>query len=325
MNKTLKKLALLPILTMLFSCGSNNSSYEYHAYCDMFQFYQNDMQINFAYERHSANPIAYMTVINKSVYPVKVSVSDAKIIRETTSAQYTVDYTPHVANIESDMFTDFYFNSALPTSTADENYEIRFTLNNYRFFVKLYEMPDELREDVTLTYTINNEVVHQETMKQGREIKKTYVYETDDHQSYASYWKDEDGMSYGLGRRVDYDVTLYGTLEYSLKLLTTTSDVFVYINGVNHVHSDGKVVVAPTYLDKEVCIGNYAFYQNPDIKEIYLPTTLHQIYNGNFLGCGNLTTIYFAGSQEQWEAIPKSTVQLPETVSIVYNTPFTVN
>ena len=29
MNKTLKKLVLLPILTMLFSCGSNNSSYDY--------------------------------------------------------------------------------------------------------------------------------------------------------------------------------------------------------------------------------------------------------------------------------------------------------
>ena len=82
------------------------------------------------------------------------------------------------------------------------------------------------------------------------------------------------------------------------------------------------MVVESTYLNKEICIGNYAFYRNSEIREIYLPTTVHQIYNGNFLGCGNLTTIYFAGNQEQWEAIPKSTVQMPETIGIVYNTSF---
>ena len=117
-------------------------------------------------------------------------------------------------------------------------------------------------------------------------------------------------------------MTLTGTTQSNLKLMTTSSDTYVFINGINHVHADGKVVVQEKYQNKEVCLGNYAIYNNIDVVEVYLPITLQSIYNGNFSSCGNLETIYFAGTKAQWEAIPKHNVTIPSTVSIIYNTPF---
>ena len=78
----------------------------------------------------------------------------------------------------------------------------------------------------------------------------------------------------------------------------------------------------PTYFGKEVCLGNFGIYNNDKVREVYLPVTLHHIYYGNFSNCANLTTIYFAGTEDQWNAIPKEFAPTPSTVSVIYNTSF---
>lgn len=49
-------------------------------------------------------------------------------------------------------------------------------------------------------------------------------------------------------------------------------------------------------------IGKGAFYQN-DLSKIYLPASLISIDENAFYDCANLTDIYYAGTEEQWQAI----------------------
>ena len=40
-----------------------------------------------------------------------------------------------------------------------------------------------------------------------------------------------------------------------------------------------------------------------NLKEIRLPASLEVIYSSSFTGCDSLTDIYYAGTEEQWNAI----------------------
>lgn len=46
--------------------------------------------------------------------------------------------------------------------------------------------------------------------------------------------------------------------------------------------NNNGVVVLERYQNKEVCLGNYAIYNNTAVREVYLPVALHHIYNSNF-------------------------------------------
>ena len=118
-------------------------------------------------------------------------------------------------------------------------------------------------------------------------------------------------------------MTVVGELEPNYIFMTTSTDIYTILRDVDYVPKDGKIVIMDQYNGKEVCLGNCAIYTRGDIKEVYLPATLHQIYSSNFENCPNLKAIYFAGTEEQWEAIPKEFVEIPSNVKIVFNTPFT--
>ena len=57
-----------------------------------------------------------------------------------------------------------------------------------------------------------------------------------------------------------------------------------------------------TLPDTITTIGKGAFYQN-DLQKIYLPASLASIGENAFYQCTNLTDIYYAGTEEQWQAI----------------------
>ena len=174
-------------------------------------------------------------------------------------------------------------------------------------------------ETVKITYKLGEEVVHTQRVHIGNKIGKLFVYESDNHQAYASVWKDKDNNEYTVDTKVNKSITLYSEPLTCLKLFTTPENEYTFINGINHVHKDGKVVVLSSYYDKEIKIGNGAINNNKDIKELYLPNTIHQIHDDNFVNCDNLTTIYYAGSEEQWNSIPNTSV-VPESISLVFNT-----
>ena len=263
-----------------------------------------------------------LSIKNLTSQTQEISFSNTTLIRESTGASYTVSsgYSDKLT-LDSEIEGNVSFTSTIPSS-LEEKYYFSVDFKDINYKVYLYETPDDLREDVTVTYKLEYSTVHTETLKKGRSVGTNYVYDATSHQSYADTWKDTNGVTFTQNTRVEEDMVVTGQAKSNLQLLTTSSDVYMFVNGINHVHADGKVVVLERYQNKEVCLGNYAIYNNPNVKEVYLPVTLHHIYNSNFSNCGNLQTIYFAGTQEQWDAIPKDFVTIPTSVNVVFNTSF---
>lgn len=328
----MKKLLLCIPLFLLSACsgisdntnGSKTKLFVYLDYSEVstqdFRFRVSDVSAS-SYGSENYNFYISVAVKNLSLETKEVVFNDPMLIRESNNTSYKVNISYNKRSLDSEIEGVFSFSSTIPSS-LDDHYCFSACLGDIEYKVYLYETPDELREDLTVTYKIDGSTVHTETVKKGRLLSVSYVYDAKDHQSYASIWKDSSGNEYSERTKIEDNVTLTGTTQSNLKLMTTSSDTYVFINGINHVHADGKVVVQKKYQNKEVCLGNYAIYNNIDVVEVYLPITLQSIYNGNFSNCGNLETIYFAGTKAQWEAIPKYNVTIPSTVSIVYGTSF---
>lgn len=100
-------------------------------------------------------------------------------------------------------------------------------------------------EEVAITYKISNRVVYTQKIEKGSEWCNSYIYESIDHQLYCSSWMDNDGTIFEDKTIVNSDITLIGELDSSLKLFTTPENEYVFVNGFNHVHSDGNVVNHP--------------------------------------------------------------------------------
>lgn len=323
-----KSWLLFPLL-VLSSCGGigDSSKEELSVYLD----YSKASTSQYSVRVSSASAHSYSTenynfsisicIKNLTSETQVISFSNIKLIRESNGASYAINNGyPSKISIDSEIESTVSFASAIPTS-LEENYYFSLDFKNINYKVYLYETPDELREDLTVSYVINRTIVHTETVKKGRTLPVNYVYDTNDHQNYASTWKDTSGRQYSQGTKIEENVTLTGTIQENLKISTTSTDIYSFVNGINHVHSDGKVVVADKYQNKEVCLSNFAIYNNPQVKEVYFPKTLHKIYSNNFNGCGYLKKIYYAGTEDEWNAIQSSST-IPSGVNLVFNTSF---
>lgn len=320
---------LIPLLLLVSCSGSSGNSMPNNklvVYLDYSEASTPNykVKVDSAYAIGTSNYSFFLSLSIKNLTSKtqEIVFSNAKLIRESTGASYTVSSGYYnKLSLDSEIEESVSFTSTIPTS-LEENYYFSVDFKNINYKVLLYETPDELRKDVTVTYKLDSTTVHTEIIKKGRTVGVNYVYDDDSHQTYADTWKDTNGVTFTKSTRVEDDMVVTGQLKANLQLSTTGTDVYTFINGINHVHADGKVVVLERYQNKEVCLGNYAIYNNPNVKEVYLPATLHYIYNSNFSNCGNLTTIYFAGTEEQWETIPKSFVTISSSINVVFNQSF---
>lgn len=55
--------------------------------------------------------------------------------------------------------------------------------------------------------------------------------------------------------------------------------------------------------DKVALIGSYAFKDCKSIRQATIPVSVGRIETGAFFGCSSLTDVYYAGSEDQWNAI----------------------
>ena len=53
-------------------------------------------------------------------------------------------------------------------------------------------------------------------------------------------------------------------------------------------------------------ISSQAFQDCSNLKSITIPTSVTNIAYGAFMGCGGVENIYYAGTQEQWNAMVKA-------------------
>ena len=322
----IKSLLLFPLsFVMLISCGKYEVSKKYSVYLDNSEVDTGTVAIKTnnatAYGTENYSLAVYISIKNTTTNTIPVKFSNLFVVRETNNARYSVSIGYYANDyIESEITKDFHFTSTIPTSLS-ENYYLSIIFNDINYKVHLYETPDELREDLTISYYVNQKLLNTDSIKKGRQITNIFTYESDDHQHYSTAWKDENDVTYGVGSVVNKNLALYGVIGYDLKFTTTTSDPFSFISGINHVPSDGILVIASEYSSKEICVSNFAIRNNSQIVEIYLPSTIHNIYNGNFEGLVNLKTIHFAGSQVEWNAIP-NTSTIPSNVIMVFDSIF---
>ena len=87
----------------------------------------------------------------------------------------------------------------------------------------------------------------------------------------------------------------YGTC-YSNPLCNSSASL--YLNGA--LLEEAVIPDGVTYIDA------YAFYRDSDLRLVRIPSTMKSIGQFAFASCGNLTDVYYSGTQEQWNAVSVS-------------------
>ena len=95
-----------------------------------------------------------------------------------------------------------------------------------------------------------------------------------------------------------------GTEFYAQKQATETG--ISYIGKVAYAyHGDKTGVVELELADGTVGIAEHAFERMSNLKKITLPSSLKHIDKEAFVGCKNLTNLYFNGTDDSWKAVTK--------------------
>ena len=98
------------------------------------------------------------------------------------------------------------------------------------------------------------------------------------------------------------------------------------LNRINYVPSDKVLVIPRYYKNKIINIGTGAIRGFSSIETVYIPETIERIYSNNFNACANLRTIFYAGTEAQWETLMNQefSFSVPVGVQVIFNTPFRV-
>lgn len=261
-------------------------------------------------------------ITNKEHKTKEFIIKGTKLTKESTGAEYSVTNSILFGDkfqIESELNKSIYFSSTIPTSIKVDNYKLSLEINEYKITYYFYETPDELRVDRTISYYVDNSLVKTEIVKDKRKIESLLFYESEDNLSYCSTWYIDESRKneFNKSMAITSDLNLYGYSLSNIRWLTTSSDVYSFVNYINHIPSNGIIVIPRKNQNKEICIGAYVF-TNMIVSKIYIPKTVHIIYGGNFTRISNVT-IYYEGTEEEWKSLfyDKNDVV---TTNVIYNT-----
>ena len=172
-----------------------------------------------------------------------------------------------------------------------------------------------------MNYYISNTLVKTDIVKDKRKIESLYVYESSDNLSYCNTWYTDENRrnQFQASTPITVDINLYEYPSSNIKWTSLSSDAYSFVTGINHIPSNGVLIIPDKYLNKEICINLYAI-KDIKVSKIYIPKTVHTIYLGNFTGLGNVT-IYYEGTEEQWKSLFYSSSSIV-TKNVVYNTAY---
>ena len=95
-----------------------------------------------------------------------------------------------------------------------------------------------------------------------------------------------------------------GTLEQWLSFDTDYTNSPLYNGG--RLYIQGELVTKVVVPDTISILKSYAFYKNKDITTLTIPKSVTSIETNVFRSCTNLTTIYYEGTVEEWQAVEKA-------------------
>ncbi len=282
---------------------SNNDN---EFYLDSFLFENNSFKlvIDYCYcnKTNNYNLDICFGITNKEFSTKQFKIDDIELVKESTSATYSVSIINKIFDIEAELTKNIHLSSTIPSSIEDDKYTVSFEINSHKIILHLYETPDSLRVDRTVNFIVMDQIVNSVTVKDRRAIDSDYIYESTDHQYYCDEWHYDSiyGKQFIKTDIINDNVDLYGKQNSVVSIMTSSSDIYSYINGINRVPSDGIIIIQSKYLNKEICIGNFAI-KDANIKEIYIPKTVHTIHSGNFK-IKNVK-IYYEGTEEEWKSL----------------------
>lgn len=319
-------------LTAICSCGNNgstSSSNDIVLYSDSNPFENDKIKIEFGSMSCYTNGNNYLlsfsfSITNKELKTVEYEFNDATLERESTGATYTlssslitISKNGEKFSLDSELSKSKSYNSNIPSKIEEDKYKFSVKINSYRVVCYLYETPEELRADRKVEYYVSNKLVNTVTVKDKRKLG-SYEYDSNDNLSYCGKWYTDTNMKNAVSAMtlITEDTKLYGIVESNFKWSYDNST----LNGVNHVPSNGSLVLPQTNAGKSYSIGNYAI-KDITVKRIYIPKTVVKIYGGNFTGIGN-AMIYFEGTEQEW----KDAFYLSSNIvtkNVTYNTKYT--
>ncbi len=314
-NKFFKSFGLLIFIllfTMLVGCGSDSSNVKskYVLYTDSDPIENNEIKIEieksycFGYDNYNVS--IELKITNKTYKEKAYKIKNETVIKESTGAKYKVNFNWTYEGeliIEPELNSSIRLESTIPNSITTDKYKMLFTINNYQITYYLYETPDELREDRNINYFIDNELVFSSKVKDGRTVDSLYVYESADYTKYCDTWCIDRlyGIQFTSSTRVTSDINLFGVTKSCIRFSTTSTDLYTFVTAIDHMPSNGLLILPEKYLNKELCIGLNAI-KNLNVSTIYIPKTVHVIYSGNFTGIAS-ARINYAGTESEWKSL----------------------
>lgn len=286
-------------------------------------------------ERDNNTVTITLKIKNISTTIQECSISNMRMVRESTNASYTVYnqiFESSNFDLESEIIKTVRLISTTPSSFESEKYYFEFELNRntirfYLYFFDgtlIYESTEEPTEEITeyvpktmkIAYKVDGQVIATDERLEN-EINNRYVWYSEDGLYYCIDW------SRKYSGNSSFDVILEGAPKSIIKFSTTSSDVYTFARQLNYddVYPQNGTLVIPTEFEgKPVCISPYFFSISMTIagvKTVYIGN-VKKIYSQN-LANTSIKTIYFAGTKEQWDAYG---LDVPSKITVIYNTPY---
>lgn len=208
---------VLTFLGMLCGCKANidvqtEVIYD-ESYYRVVEFEDLKLSINQSSRYKDANYLLdiSVTLTNKEYSTKTYTIKNVQLTKESTGAKYTVEYAPSLV-VEAELNQNLHFQATIPSSPSKDKYKLDFEISSYKITYYLYEKPDDLREDWTVNYYLENRLVKSEIIKDRRTIQTPYLYEYGDDFYYCDTWyTDAEGKNeFSFSTQIAHNTDLYG-------------------------------------------------------------------------------------------------------------------
>ena len=253
----MKKL-IVYILLIIYSfllCGCNTTPTIISFYLDDENFIHNDIKMKISCSSYGLSQnktcTIYFKCTNTSTEDKYFMVENAYLINEETNVKYDASCYSSEIKLQYNIERSITINSTIPTQIEEENYYLSFTYNNETYNVYLYERPDNLRNNCTLTYKIYNNTVLSTAIKQGRTITNIYSWESPDLTKYCNEWYLDSSYQskYTSNMKINNDTILYGLTKNIWSFMSDNSGYF--ITSINYIPKNGIINIPKSISDKK--------------------------------------------------------------------------
>ena len=277
------------------------------------------------YTLDNVNLTIRISAFNTQTQDKIFSLNNAKVVNERTNVGYDEEYNniPGGTTMKYNIVNNIESHYIIPSSYTSEHYYLLFETNGKSYCIKLYEMPDSLRADHTISFKVysypNYININEKLSVKDNRTSDSFAWEDNNHKYYCNTWYIDEArtQAFNWSTKITGDMTLYGMKTPVVS--TTYESPKTFITGIRYVPRDGKLVIDK--FSGHIALSNYALYNNSSVKEIFLPKELERIYFGNFDNMSSLTKIHFEGSEAEWNAIESSST-VPSSVTLIFNSSF---